>query len=230
MNDSRLQRRGFTFWQVVLLLGTVGLLAAILFPIFGRSRNPGKRSSCQSNLKQISLGIKQYIQDYDARFPVIASGARANSGKVGDLSAFGWADAIQPYLKSTQIYQCFEESNGSNASYPNKADPTKTQYTDYWFNARLSHVRERQILEPAQTILLGDGNDGSDVTNARYHLMSIPEKWRGDENSPLYRHREGANFAFADGHVKGFPARSWKNSVSHHRGATFLLGSGKVTD
>ncbi len=40
--------------------------------------------------------------------------------------------------------------------------------------------------------------------DARYHLMSIPRKWRDDKNSLLYRHRDegSANFAFADGHVK----------------------------
>jgi prepilin-type processing-associated H-X9-DG protein len=52
----------------------------------------------------------------------------------------------------------------------------------------------------------------------RYHLMSIPVKWRSDAKSPLYRHLEGANFAFADGHVKWLRASGWKKTFLTENG------------
>ena len=223
MNYSTLRRRGLAFWEVVLVLGMLGLLAAIFFPVFER-RPDGNKRGCPLNLKQIMLGVRQYVQDYDERFPLVASGAKPNSGKAGDFSAFGWADALQLYLKSTQWFQCPSKINGAQSR---KANPTKPQYTDYWFNSRLSRLEDRKILEPAYTINLGDGTD---VTDARYHLMSLPAKWRSDEKSPLYRHLEGANFAFADGHVKWFKASGWDNDISYrtaYNSITFLLGSGK---
>ena len=225
MNHSNWQRRGFTVWQVVIVLGILALLAAVLFPIFFvRGHPPNRRASCLTNLKQIMLGVKQYVQDYDGKYPLVVSGPRNSSGKAGDYSAFGWADAIYPYVKSTQIFQCPSEETA-----PTTVDALQPQYTDYWFNARASGVSEKQVWEPAQILLLGDGNDGTDLTNARYHLMSIPAKWRGDVKSPLYRHTETANFAFADGHVKSLKGSEWKNGLDFNGGtkATFRLKAAK---
>jgi hypothetical protein len=49
-------------------LAIIAILAAILFRL-GRARENARRSSCQSNLKQIGLGILQYSQDYDEKMP-----------------------------------------------------------------------------------------------------------------------------------------------------------------
>lgn len=221
MNYSHRQRRGFTFWEVVIVVGILAFLAAILFPILSGRRDPSHRNICPSNLKQISLGVMQYVQDYDGKYPRVELGPKANSGKDKDPSGFGWADSLQPYLKSTQIFQCSSEK-----AAPGKKNPLQPQYTDYWFNARASGISEKQVSEPSQTILFGDGNDGTDATNARYHLKSIPVQWRGDEHSPLYRHTDGAaNFAFGDGHVKRLKGSDWKNGLnfSGDTKATFRL-------
>jgi prepilin-type processing-associated H-X9-DG protein len=76
------------------------ILAAILFPVFARARENARRASCQSNLKQIGLGFAQYTQDYDERLPV----SIAISG--GYLTGLGWMSAVDPYVKSAQIFQC----------------------------------------------------------------------------------------------------------------------------
>lgn len=198
--------------EVGLFLFLAMILAAILSPPRHHNRLMARRRVCLSNLKQIALSVRQYTNDYEGRFPPVST----------SRPHFGWADAIQPHLKSTQVYQCPAEQNSP------QPDPTQPQYTDYWFNARVSSNYQTDISQPMRTILLGEGNDGTDATNARYHLLELPAKWRDDTNSPLHRYLGFANFAFVDGHVKGLPAKTWKNNVSNHRGATFLLGSGKV--
>jgi type II secretory pathway pseudopilin PulG len=55
---------------MLVVIAIIGLLAAILFPVFSRIRENARRSSCQSNMKQLGLGIMQYVQDFDERFPV----------------------------------------------------------------------------------------------------------------------------------------------------------------
>jgi len=213
MNHSTLQRRGFTFWQVVLVLASLVILAALLFPLLGRTRENGHYPSCQSNLKQIMLGVRIYLQDYDEKYPLIALNAKTTQIQTGRSFVFGWADSLQPYLKSTQIFQCPQEKTAPDS------DPTHSGYTDYWFNAKMAGLKEKQLDAEALTIALSDGNSG----DARSHLFAIPNSWRSDSNSPLYRHLNGANYAFGDGHVKWLSPDKWKNELDMQGGPTLRL-------
>jgi len=80
----------------------------------------------------------------------------------------GWGDAIQPYLGSTTLYNCPSGPNGGVW-----ANPSKSGYTDYWFNANLSSVHKKALKSPAATLLLGEGSDGIDVTDATYSKTSL---------------------------------------------------------
>src|SRR5215212_8794902 len=68
------RRHGFTLIELLVVIAIISLLAAILFPVFGRARENARRSSCLNNLKQIGIGLAQYTQDFDESLP--ASGHR----------------------------------------------------------------------------------------------------------------------------------------------------------
>ncbi len=68
--DARRGKSAFTLIELLVGIAIMSLLAAILFPVFGRVRENARRASCQSNLKQIGLAIHQYTQDYDERMPL----------------------------------------------------------------------------------------------------------------------------------------------------------------
>lgn len=139
-----------------------------------------------------------YSQDYDGRFPpAIFNG-----------ETVGWANGLEPYLKSRQIFQCPSET------HPIQIDPHSSGFTDYWMNKNVAGVKIRLDVNPWRTtligysgdpgsiILMGDGDGGSPASDASYAISSIPMSWRQAENSPATRHDGRANYAFADGHVK----------------------------
>src|SRR5690606_18060014 len=67
------------------------------------------RTSCQSNLKQLALGLAQYNQDYDSKFmPVaVADGPPQETIPWGYTNGFvTWDVLIRPYTKNTQILSC----------------------------------------------------------------------------------------------------------------------------
>ena len=194
-----MKHRTFTLVEFIVVVAIIGILWAILFPVFQRPHHHGGRiSSCQSNLKQIGLGFLQYAQDYDdEKFPPVAN-ARAGY----------WAGSLQPYVKSWQIFQCPSDPNH------------KPKTTDYYYNARLAQLESGQITSPASTILAGEGT-GDQLP--LYHLSQLPDAWRTSENSPATRHSDVANYLFADGHAKWLkPEKITLNSPSKNQ-PTFLV-------
>jgi len=157
-------KRGFTLIELLVVIAIIAILAAILFPVFARARENARKSSCQSNLKQVALGFKQYIGDYDERYPLVVVVDIAPGGQGGTTDPpYGWADALQPYLKSSQIYQCASELNTPASR---GRDPG---YSDYWMNGWLNvkpgavvlGINEAALSSSALTILAGDGTGAS---------------------------------------------------------------------
>lgn len=58
---------GFTLIEFLVVIAILGILAAILFPVFSGTCEKGRHASCLSNLKQIGSAITPYAQAYDGR-------------------------------------------------------------------------------------------------------------------------------------------------------------------
>ncbi len=137
-------RLGFTLIELLVVVAIIALLAAILFPVFSRARENARRSSCQSNLKQIGLGIMQYTQDYDEiMVPAWVEGSSTDGKGFGGTNALGvtdnfkWMDLIYPYVKSTQIFNCpsAPAKLANNATFPNYSPASSNNYGHYAANA-----------------------------------------------------------------------------------------------
>jgi prepilin-type N-terminal cleavage/methylation domain-containing protein/prepilin-type processing-associated H-X9-DG protein len=60
--------RGFTLIELLVVIAIIGILAAMLFPVFARARESARKIQCLANVKNIALAINMYLTDYD-RFP-----------------------------------------------------------------------------------------------------------------------------------------------------------------
>ena len=206
---SKNARSGFTLIELLVVIAIIAILAAILFPVFARARENARRSSCQSNLKQIGLGIIQYAQDYDERMPMRIWGAPAST----DLQEYNsWRRSIFPYVKSTQIFACpSNSSTNGTVGGPNSRDSDPAKLTaggsvagapvfpiSYAINGwsgtggtpvalQGGGINLAQLQDPARTLLVGE-------TSREY-----------SELVPVYGfsgHLGTCNFLYTDGHVK----------------------------
>ncbi|RYG54753.1 type II secretion system protein, partial [bacterium] len=66
---SRSRPQAFTLIEILVVLGIISLLAALLFTVFGRVREGGRRTVCLSNQKQILAALQLYESDSAENFP-----------------------------------------------------------------------------------------------------------------------------------------------------------------
>ncbi len=233
MDKSFLSRKGFTLIELLVVIAIIAILASILFPVFARARENARRSSCQSNLKQLGLAFEQYKQDYDGRFPWAEIGSVPGKGTPdlpfhpGVIDRVGWDHSIYPYVKSVQIFMCPSASprdNFGNAGANNTSGVGNIQYavntkiTGSWGDAQgwgTGPLAESQLEFPASTILLVDGAAGDTGNTTSPDDSGVCcSSWaygvtHGDAirpQGPLTRHLDGGNYLFSDGHVKWYSA------------------------
>jgi len=64
-----LRRRGFTLIELLVVIAIIGILAAMVFPVFARARESARRAVCLSNVKNIALAVQMYLGDYNDTLP-----------------------------------------------------------------------------------------------------------------------------------------------------------------
>jgi prepilin-type N-terminal cleavage/methylation domain-containing protein/prepilin-type processing-associated H-X9-DG protein len=204
-NDTK--PKGFTLIELLVVIAIIAILAAILFPVFARARENARRASCQSNLKQIALGLFQYTQDYDEKYPNIEFYPSSN-GKFANNYTL-WAEVLDPYLKSTQIWYCPSNTvtNTPKAVADVAYSAAKMSYgaasdlsTGYAFSMYPSQAPSSlaQFNNVAETIMLADRRN-----TGNYGYFVAPSGTGGGVyGTESSIHLEGGNYAFADGHVK----------------------------
>ena len=120
---SRSQKRslkpGFTLIELLVVIAIIAIFAAILFPVFQKVRENGRRTACLSNSKQFMLGILMYVQDTDEAMPI----SYAVNNSIGPVASqitgqpqAGVPAEIMPYIKSTQVFHCPDDNGGMQAN------------------------------------------------------------------------------------------------------------------
>jgi prepilin-type N-terminal cleavage/methylation domain-containing protein/prepilin-type processing-associated H-X9-DG protein len=220
-------KNGFTLIELLVVIAIIAILAAILFPVFARARENARRASCQSNLKQIGIGILQYAQDYDERMVFV-------SNYVEGGNAMTWADTLQPYLKSYQIFLCPSDGRSGSTYVPaahevvrsymgnhcgvtsqsgNKVGPMSYQKQVFVDESDRRSIAIAELEAPATTVMVTDtlGRSDTNVSDCNpgafggvstdaitgLRLLGVATSLNIVE-----RHLETANILWADGHVK----------------------------
>lgn len=63
------QRIGFTLLELLVVVAIVGLLSAMLLPVFARERAAARDTQCMANVKAITTAIRMYAEEYEALWP-----------------------------------------------------------------------------------------------------------------------------------------------------------------
>ncbi len=93
------KQRGFTLIELLVVIAIIGMLAAILFPVFAQAKRAAKATVALSDVKQMGLAQIMYTNDYDDSFAPAIQDANGWGGPV-----YIWSYVQQPYMKSWGIF------------------------------------------------------------------------------------------------------------------------------
>jgi prepilin-type N-terminal cleavage/methylation domain-containing protein/prepilin-type processing-associated H-X9-DG protein len=214
---------GFTLIELLVVIAIIAILAAILFPVFARARENARRTSCMNNLKQLGLGVMQYIQDYDERYPqsffypqVAATtppGQLYNSYAIAEGHYHTWMDSIYPYVKSVQLFICpSARFSASSLAYPSYGySDAIGGYSRGNYDGTLDWhigvpINSAEIQRVSEIVMMMDYNWTYGSVMGPYNVRSyLPDSTK----TIIAPHLDGTNVGYADGHVKWLNVTKW---------------------
>jgi prepilin-type N-terminal cleavage/methylation domain-containing protein/prepilin-type processing-associated H-X9-DG protein len=107
------RREGFTLIELLVVIAIIGILAAMVFPVFARARESARKAVCLSNVKNICLAIQMYLADNNDTLPpsehrqeVIDyfNGSPGGRGYTASLPECNRIDQANPYLPWPVIF------------------------------------------------------------------------------------------------------------------------------
>jgi prepilin-type N-terminal cleavage/methylation domain-containing protein/prepilin-type processing-associated H-X9-DG protein len=201
---ARPPRRGFTLIELLVVIGILAILASLLMPALSRAKAKAYQAKCLNNLRQLSLSLNLYAEDFSGEYPPRRSPPEA------------WPHKLKPYFADWQIITCPADRFGVAGLFADEQHPKRSflinGFNDFFVKTlspgdyrlykswRWPHgMKEKDIPKPTDTIIFGEKKSGSPHVH-----MDIDQGTRGNDFEEIehLRHGKGSNFAFVDGSVR----------------------------
>jgi prepilin-type N-terminal cleavage/methylation domain-containing protein/prepilin-type processing-associated H-X9-DG protein len=202
--EGWMMRRGFTLIELLVVIAIIAILAAILFPVFAKAREKARQSSCLSNVKQIMLGVLQYCQDYDENLPIGTSYwyAPDGGGASTRTDPMPWFEELTPYIKNTQIFACPSDSNNQQtvSTWPN--NPKTLSYCANMCFEQFGFQNISTLKDCSRYVFMLDSDAWETYWYNTTEPIDGPNQYHRPYSQAAWRHNDGCNMGFLDGHAK----------------------------
>jgi prepilin-type processing-associated H-X9-DG protein/prepilin-type N-terminal cleavage/methylation domain-containing protein len=206
---------GFTLLELLVVIAIVAILTALLLPAISRSRKRAQQIQCVGNLRQLGLGIENFVGDNHA-YPSTFAGANSdNPGVWITQIERGGFDITKPKtnLLEEGVWHCSSARWG--ASWRRDENPACYGYNAYGVLAIGNHtnalglhgrfissselfapIGESEVVSPSEMMAVGDSFTGGVI------FMRGDLKYLERVGFAASRHQGKVNVVFCDGHVE----------------------------
>src|SRR2546423_1787201 len=103
---ARRQREAFSLIELIVAIAIIGVLAALLLPTLGRSKASARSASCLSNLHQIGLALRIYVDESDNHLPLMWDAPLGTNAPLTNSLLPTVDKVLTVYLTSTNVLRC----------------------------------------------------------------------------------------------------------------------------
>ena len=91
-------RRALTLVELLVVIAIIGLLVSLLLPAVQSARASARRLQCANNLKQIGLGMLQFVDTHQGNWPGIAGHLHSLRAGVNQ-EEMSWIETVAPFME-----------------------------------------------------------------------------------------------------------------------------------
>lgn len=167
------RRKAFTLIELLVVIAIIAILAAILFPVLAQARIAGKKAVSLSNMRQVGLAMRMYMDDNNQMTPTLYYYDANNLSVPSTQGFYYWPLLVLNYTKNEDIFLCpmdreddvvLHDSNGRG-----RFDPNNTLHY-YIMGANPSYGYNYRYL--AQKIT---GNDPNGTNPTPFYYIGMSE-------------------------------------------------------
>ncbi len=209
------KKKGFTLIELLVVVAIIAVLVALLLPALAKARSLARQALCSSRLKQNSLGIMYYAQEYnDFLVPAVESTAGATWGsrwqkEIGKSIANMDLTTGAANMPKGDFWLC-PETNGTS--------PTRPWANWYGYNAcGTNNDYNPNLLQiPYRITSYNQPTRFIVITDSWEHLIdySAPWTWVVWRGSSDPRHNQRCNILWLDLHVTALPKNDFVDDVN----------------